>query len=285
MKIRNPAVRGSCAFATALLLGSSTIAFAQSAPQILQPGAPGQASKVLTADEATKLASASYTDADVVFMQGMIVHHQQAVEMAKLIKDRSNTEEIVAIGGRIEASQADEIKFMNDWLSERGEKTVMVGSGHEGHNMGDHSNHAMVDHSTMSGMATPAQMEALAAAEGTEFDRLFLTLMIAHHEGAIDMVDELLSQPGSAADPILYRFVGDIDNDQKAEIDRMDTLLAGLSPDPRASLASGFDDAGEAILNLRKVASLSKPAGFFDPENPSDLRAAVPPREKSENEP
>ena len=277
-------MRGSRAILSAMLLGSSSLAFAQSAPQIVQPGAPGQASKVLTADEATQLASAKYTEADVMFMQGMIVHHQQAVEMSKLVKDRTNTEEIVAIAGRIESSQADEISFMNEWLSSRGEKTVMVGmSGHEGHGGGDHSGHAMVDHSTMSGMATPAQMAALAEAQGVEFDRQFLTLMIAHHEGAIDMVDNLLGQPGSAADPILFRFVGDIENDQQAEIDKMDALLAGLSPDPRAGLAAGFDNAGEAILNLRKVVSLSKPAGFFDPENPADLRAPVPPREDEMN--
>ncbi|MDJ0642910.1 MAG: DUF305 domain-containing protein [Erythrobacter sp.] len=99
-------MRGSRAILSAMLLGSSSLAFAQSAPQIVQPGAPGQASKVLTADEATQLASAKYTEADVMFMQGMIVHHQQAVEMSKLVKDRTNTEEIVAIAGRIESSQA-----------------------------------------------------------------------------------------------------------------------------------------------------------------------------------
>ena len=272
MSPTNTAGRAPRAILTAMLLGSSTIAFAQTAPQIVQPGAPGQDSKVLTANEATQLASARYTEADVAFMQGMIVHHEQAVAMSVLIKDRTNTEDIVSIGGRIEASQADEIAFMREWLTERGEPIEMPGmEGHGGHM-----------HHTMAGMASPEQMEALAAAKGTDFDRQFLTLMIAHHEGALDMVEELLGQPGSAADPILFRFVGDIDNDQKAEIDRMDTLLAGLSADPRASLAAGFNDAGEAILNLRKVASLSKPAGFFDPENPSDLREAVPPREEED---
>ncbi|MEP3422831.1 MAG: DUF305 domain-containing protein [Erythrobacter sp.] len=273
---------------TALLLGGSSIAMAQSAP-IVQPGAPGQDSRTLSADEATQLAKVSYTDADVRFMQGMIVHHQQAVDMSKLVEDRTNNEEVVTISGRILSSQADEIEFMNAWLAERGEQTVMTGmDGHEGHNMGEHSGHSLdhstVDHSTMSGMASPEQMAALAAAQGTEFDRLFLTLMIAHHEGALDMTEELLRQPGSAADPILFRFVGDIDNDQSTEIDRMDTILASLSADPRANLAAGFDDAGEAIMNLRHVASLRKPAGFFDPENPSDLRAVVPPREDEESE-
>jgi hypothetical protein len=122
-------------------------------------------------------------------------------------------------------------------------------------------------------------MTALAAAKGTEFDRQFLTLMIAHHEGAVDMVEKLLDEEGTAADPVLYRFVGDIDSEQTSEIKRMDKLLAGLSSDPRSGLAAGFVNAGEAILNLTKVASLSKPAGFFNPANPADLRPPVPPKE------
>jgi len=281
MTTSNPAALGARSLLSALLLGGSTMALAQAAP-IVQPGAPGQESRVLTAEQATQLAGATYSPADVSFMQGMIVHHQQAVDMALLVKDRTNREELVAVAGRIEASQEDEIEFMNAWLSERGEKTVMVGM--MDHSNMDHSAHAMVDHSQMSGMATPEQMEALAAASGVEFDRLFLTLMIAHHEGALDMVNTLLRQPGSAADPVLFQFVSDVENDQAAEIEKMDLLLKSLSEDPRASLASGFDDAGEAILNLRKVVSLAKPAGFFDPANPADLRPPVPQDEEEEAE-
>ena len=266
-----------------LLLSASSAALAQAAP-IVQPGAPGEASRTLSAQEATTLASASYTPADVAFMQGMIGHHQQAVDMAELIKDRTNREELVAIGGRIESSQADEIEFMNGWLSERGEKTVMVGMAGMDHSSMDHSQHAMVDHSTMAGMATPEQMAELATLSGVDFDRMFLILMIAHHEGAITMVDDLLGQPGTAADPVLFQFVSDIENDQQAEIDKMTALLAELSPDPRAGLTSGFADAGEAILNLRKVVSLSKPAGFFNPDNPADLRPAIPSDEEVEDE-
>jgi uncharacterized protein (DUF305 family) len=257
----------------AMLVGPSSVAFAQAAP-IVQPGAPGQDSRDLSAEEAVKLAGSSYTRADVRFMQDMIVHHAQAVAMAELVADRTNTEEIVAIAGRIEASQDDEIKFMREWLAERGEPEQMaMMAGH------DHSKHPV-----MMGMATPEQMQALAEAEGAEFDRQFLTLMIAHHEGALDMVEKLLAQPGSAADPILFRFIGDVENDQKTEVERMDVLLAGLSPDPRAGLAAGFDDAGEAISNLRLVASLRKPAGFFNPDNPADLRPAIPPREEEMEE-
>ncbi|WP_252259106.1 DUF305 domain-containing protein [Erythrobacter aurantius] len=279
------AVSGSRAILTAMLLGGSTLAMARTAP-IVQPGAPGQAGRTLTAEEATELAKATYVKADVAFMQGMIVHHQQAVEMAKLVEDRTNNEDVVTVAGRILSSQADEIEFMNQWLSDRGEKTVMVGMDHSGmdHSGMDHSMHAMVDHSQMSGMATPEQMAKLASLEGAEFDRMFLGLMIAHHEGAIDMVEALLRQAGSAADPVLFRFVSDVENDQNAEIKRMDVLLAGISPDPRANLAAGFDDAGEAIMNLRHVVSLRKPAGFFDPGNPADLRPALPPREEEKDE-
>jgi uncharacterized protein (DUF305 family) len=262
------AVRAPGAILSALLLSVSGLAMAQTVP-IIQPGAPGQDSRTLTVDEATKLAAASYAPADVAFMQAMIVHHQQALDMALLVKDRTNTEELVAIAGRIESSQADEIAFMKGWLAERGEPAEdpkMAGHGHHMHHM-------------MKGMASPEQLEALAQAKGVDFDRQFLTLMIAHHEGAVEMVDELLDEPGTAADPVLYQFIGDIENEQTGEIERMDVLLAGLSEDPRAGLAAGFDDAGEAILNLTKVASLAKPAGFFNPDNPADLRPPVPPKE------
>ncbi len=255
----------------ALLLSASSIAHAQSA-QIVQPGAPGQATRTLTAEQAVKLAQASYTASDVAFMQAMIVHHTQALDMAKLVKDRTNTEDLLTIAGRIESSQADEIAFMKTWLAERGEPIqdpMMAGHG-------DHMHHMM------KGMASPEQMAALADAKGVEFDRQFLTLMIAHHDGAVDMVEELLREDGTAADPVLYQFVNDIDKEQTTEIERMDKLLAGLSGDPRTGLAAGFDNAGEAIWNLTKVTSLPKPAGFFNPENPADLRPPVPPRKDKE---
>ena len=258
---------------SALLLSTSGLAFAQNAA-IVQPGAPGQASRTLTAEEATKLAQASYTASDVAFMQHMIVHHQQALDMAVLVKERTNTQELVDMAGRIEASQADEIAFMKGWLAERGEPVedpAMKGHGAHMHHM-------------MAGMASPEQMKALAAAKGVDFDRQFLTLMIAHHEGAVEMVEKLLDEDGTAADPVLYQFVGDIDSEQTGEIERMDKLLAGLSEDPRSGLAAGFDNAGEAILNLVKVASLGKPAGFFNPENPADLRPPVPPKKDKDKD-
>jgi len=235
---------------------------------IIQPGAPGDSAAEISADEATEIAKAGYSPADVVFMQDMIPHHHQAVQMAELVADRTNLPELVDVAGRINASQADEIKFMQSWLRERGER-VPDPTVHEGM----HTTHKMA------GMATPEQMAELAAAKGTEFDKLFLSLMIPHHEGAVKMVEELMEQPGSAFDPLLFQFTSDITNDQTAEIERMNKLLISLSTDPRAGLSPGFRDAGEAIMNLEHIASLPRPPGFFDPENPADLRPAMPSEE------
>ena len=252
-----------------LLLSASGLAAAQTVP-IVQPGAPGQVGRTLSAAEASNLAAASYTTEDVVFLQSMILHHQQAVDMAVLAKDRTNTQDLLEISGRIEASQADEITFMQEWLTERGEPPQDAA-------LQEHAQH------TMKGMASADQMAALAAASGAEFDRQFLTLMIAHHDGAVDMVADLFDEDGTAADPVLYRFISDIQSEQESEMERMDKLMAGLSADPRAGLAAGFDGAGEAILHLTKVASLPKPAGFFNPANPASLRPpAVPKKDKKD---
>ncbi len=256
----------------ASLLATTTVLAAQDAP-IVQPGAPGASARVLTAEEATRLAQVTYTPADVAFMQGMIVHHQQAVDMAALVAERTNNETIVALGGRIDASQKDEMKFMTEWLSGKGEPLEMAGMGHAHHHHG------------MKGMASPEQMAALAAANGTAFDRLFLELMIRHHDGALDMVRELHDQPGSAYDPVLFEFTNEVVTDQRAEIGRMNIALAGLSTDPRATLAPGFRDAGEAILNMRLVAALPKPAGFFDPANPAGLQPEKPKKDGAEAKP
>ncbi|MFQ5527436.1 MAG: DUF305 domain-containing protein [Thermoanaerobaculia bacterium] len=227
---------------------------------IIQPGAPGEPARELSADEAIEIADTSYSPADALFMQDMIPHHHQAVEMSALVADRTNRPELVDVAGRIDASQKDEIEFMQRWLAERGER-VPDPTAYE----------AMHTAHSMAGMATPEQMAELAASEGTAFDRLFLKLMITHHDGAVKMVEELLEQPGSAYDPVLFEFTTDITNDQNAEIERMNALLISLSDDPRAALAAGFENAGQALLNLELVASLPKPAGFFDPKNPAGL--------------
>ena len=134
----------------------------------------------------------------------------------------------------------------------------------------------------MMGMATPEQMNKLEASNSTDFDRLYLNLMIRHHDGAIDMVDRLNEFPGSAYDPQLYEFVTDLENDQAVEIERMNGILISLSDDPRAGLKPGVYDAGIAILNMELTASLKKPTGFFDPENPLE-RGVVEPDEDDES--
>ncbi|PKB19254.1 uncharacterized protein (DUF305 family) [Novosphingobium kunmingense] len=251
-----------------LLATTATSALAQTAPIVL-PGAPGQPGRTITPADAIRLANASYSPADVAFMQHMIVHHQQAVDMAALVKTRTNNPDVVSAAGRIDASQADEMKFMRKWLADRSEPLAMPAMNHAAH--AGHDMAAMPAMAPMKGMATPEQMAALANASGTAFDRLFLQLMIAHHRGALDMVQDLLKSQGSAYDPAMFQFTTDVTTDQKAEIDRMNKILAGLSGDPRATLKPGFRDAGEAALNMRKIASLAKPDGFFDPKNPGAL--------------
>jgi uncharacterized protein (DUF305 family) len=224
---------------------------------IVQPGAPGELPRELSAKQAIEVADTRYTTSDAQFMRDMIPHHQQALEMSRLAPDRTNSQELLEIAGKIEAAQGDEIAFMEQWLTSRGE-SVLSGGAHD-------------NHPTMQGMATEEQMAALAAASGVAFDRQFLSLMITHHEGAIDMVETLMEQRGSAYDPTLFEFTTDVTNDQSKEIELMHGLLLGLSEDPRANLAAGLYDAEEAIWNLRKVAVLTKPPGFFDPANPGEL--------------
>ena len=227
---------------------------------IINPGKPGEAGTELSAEQAIEIADTSYSPADVRFMTDMIPHHHQALQMAELVAERTNRPELIEVAGRINASQNDEIQFMQGWLADRGEAVP-----------DPEAHHSMHTSHQMAGMASPEQMEELAAASGTDFDRLFLTLMIRHHEGAVSMVDELLEQPGSAYDPTLFEFTTDVTNDQTAEIEKMNLLLTSLSDDPRAGLTAGFDDAGEAIMNLDLVAALGKPDGFYDPQNPSEL--------------
>ncbi len=254
--------------AAASLLALATPLAAQQAP-IIQPGAPGSENRTLRAEDATKLAATTFTPQDARFMQMMIPHHAQAVDMVALVEERTSNQDILAIAGRISAGQDDEIAFMRDWLASRGQATRMQ---HTPKAMGGMS-HA--EHMASMGMASPDQMARLATLEGAAFDAYFLELMTRHHKGAIDMVDDLLDQPGTAYDPVMFEFVNDIKTEQQDEIDRMNALAARLSGDPRASLAPGFRDAGEAISNLRLVAALPKPTGFFDPANPAQLQPRI----------
>jgi uncharacterized protein (DUF305 family) len=152
-------------------------------------------------------------------MQGMIMHHAQAVEMTALIASHTENRELRLLGARISSSQSDEIGFMKRWLAARGESLSMATPGMPGMDM---SHEAMP---LMPGMLTPEQMEALRKAKGAEFDRLFLTGMIQHHEGALTMVKDLFDTPGAGQDAEVFNFATDADNTQRAEIRIMQSML------------------------------------------------------------
>ena len=224
---------------------------------IILPSAPGIESIEIDQRAAIAIADTSYNSHDVHFLQMMIMHHDQAMVMSKLAPLRTNSKNILDLAGRIDSSQEDEMLFMKSWLQDRNESTDYK------------HNHKMMK---MAGMASPEEISQLKESDGVEFDRLFLRLMINHHDGAIEMVDELRDQSGTAYDPILNEFVADLTNDQAIEIERMNGFLIGLSDDPRANLSAGLYHADEAIYNLEKLVSLKKPVGFFDPSNPMELR-------------
>jgi uncharacterized protein (DUF305 family) len=193
----------------------------KTAPITVQPGAPGQPSRILPPETRAKLPPRSPKDTE--FMQGMIMHHAQAVEMTALIDSRTENKELRLLGARIRQSQTDEMNFMKRWLTARGEPLSMPMPGMPDMEMSemDHSTHHML----MPGMLTRKQMTALKKAGGDEFDRLFLTGMIQHHNGALVMVKELFDTSGAGQDAELFNFATDVDSGQRAEIKIMQNLL------------------------------------------------------------
>jgi len=194
-------------------------------PVVVQPGAPGQPSRRLPPSTTAKLPLRS--QADVEFMQGMIMHHAQAVEMTALISSHTANKDLRSLGARISSSQTDEIKFMRRWLAARGEPLSMAMPGMpdmdiSGHPMG-----------LMPGMLTPEQMEELRKAKDNEFDRLFLTGMIQHHNGALTMVKDLFDTAGAGQDAELFDFATDADNTQRAEIRIMQTMMEKKIPEEK----------------------------------------------------
>ena len=185
-------------------------------PVVVQPGAPGKPTRTLPSSTRATLPPAS--QADVQFMQGMIMHHAQAVEMTALMKSRTENKELRTLGARISRSQSDEIDFMKRWLTARGQPIEMAMPEMPGMDM---SNHEML----MPGMLTAKQMDALKKAKGEEFDRLFLTGMIQHHNGALIMVKDLFDTAGAGQDAEVFNFVTDVDSGQRAEIRIMQTML------------------------------------------------------------
>ena len=181
------------------------------APALVQPGPPGQPTRTVSAAEAVA-GTARVSDADVRFMQDMLVHHAQAVEMTALLRARTTRGDMRLLAGRIEASQDDEMAFMRRWLEARGHD---VPGAHAGHEHGA---------ALMPGMLTPPEIERLAASRGPAFDRLFLEGMIKHHAGALDMVAQLFATRGAGQDTEIFSFASDVDADQRIEIARMEGM-------------------------------------------------------------
>jgi uncharacterized protein (DUF305 family) len=211
-----------------LLVGAQQTDSART-PVIVQPGAPGQPSKTLP--PSTKATLPPRSQSDVEFMQGMIMHHSQAVEMTALIPSHTENKKLRSLGARINSSQSGEIKFMQRWLAARGESTSMAMP--QKADSSDMPDMDMSAHAMMPGMLTPKQMEALRNARGDEFDRLFLTGMIQHHQGALTMVKDLFDTAGAGQDAELFNFASDVDSGQRAEIRVMQNLLEKKSSEEK----------------------------------------------------
>lgn len=184
--------------------------------------------------ERIKESRMNFTQADIDFMYGMIPHHAQALIMSRLAPENNASPSIQILAARIINAQGDEIELMKKWLRDRDqpvpeihidglEMMVHMDDGHDGH--GGHGHHDMHDHSDMPGMLSQHQLEELAAATGTEFDRLFLEFMIEHHKGAIIMVDELFAADGAASDREIFDLASGINAEQETEIERMKLML------------------------------------------------------------
>ncbi|MDW5327489.1 DUF305 domain-containing protein [Plantactinospora sp. KLBMP9567] len=187
------------------------------ATRVVQPGAPGQPGRVLSPGEQSKLPPPpAHTEADVQFMQRMIAHHAQALEMTALVADRAESPEVSLLAGRIQTSQRDETTQMERWLTERGAQVP-----------GPHTHHAGHD-ATMPGMLTPEELSQLRQARGREFDRLFVDFMIRHHNGALTMVQQLYAA-GGGLEPATDRFAREVNADQAIEIRSLQQLLAKLT--------------------------------------------------------
>lgn len=219
------AVLGAACFSALPVCAQQTDS--KNVPVVVQPGAPGQPTRVLPSN--TRAVMPALSTKDVEFMQGMIMHHGQAVEMTALIEARTQNKELRLLGARISQSQSDEMNFMKRWLEARKQPVSMPMKGMEGMDMPgmDMSNHHQM---MMPGMLTKKQMDVLAKAKGKEFDKLFLTGMIQHHNGALVMVKDLFNTTGAGQDGEIFNFATDIDSGQRAEIRIMETMLEEKKP-------------------------------------------------------
>ncbi len=208
-------------FATFALAACST-STQQSAPAPVRPITTEGTILTPAAQAKADSGRPRYTAADVRFMQGMIGHHTQALTMVALAPTHGARADVRVLAERIGVSQRDEIALMSRWLADRNETVPDTAAHH------DHAGMSMPGMAMMPGMLSPAQMTQLTRATGPEFDRLFLTFMIQHHQGAIAMVSELLAVPGAAGNVDIYRFAADVNVDQTTEINRMRVMLAAV---------------------------------------------------------
>ncbi|WP_401000450.1 DUF305 domain-containing protein [Agromyces sp. GXQ0307] len=185
----------------------------ESTGPVVQLGAPGEENRTLSPDEAAAIEQPEHTDADIAFMQMMILHHDQAVTMTEWVDGRTTDRDLRLMAERMRVSQSDEIEFMSDWLRDRGTPL-----------RGDHASHGA---EMMPGMLTDEQLEELEAATGEDFERLFLEYMIQHHSGALQMVADLRAA-GGGMEVMVSRFANDVEGDQGIEIARMQQMLAEL---------------------------------------------------------
>ncbi|MFG1955264.1 DUF305 domain-containing protein [Micromonospora sp. NPDC048830] len=199
----------------ALLAGGDDPPYRPPSSHVVQPGAPGQPGRTLSGEDLSKVPPPRFTAADTLFIQGMIPHHAQALEMTALVSGRTTNPDLTLLAKRIDASQREEITRMQRWLEERDVPSAGPQAGHAGHGK------------LMPGMLTREQFDQLEQARGAEFDRLFLTLMIRHHEGALAMVRELYAT-GGGLEPASDQFAREVDSDQSIEIERMRQMLAEL---------------------------------------------------------
>lgn len=183
---------------------------------VIVPGAPGEQATVLQPGQTGALANSQvYDDADVAFVTGMVPHHAQALEMARLAPQRAADPRVRALAERIAVGQGPEIEVMQAWLAQQGLPAASTDAGHGG----GHSAHG-----GMQGMASPVELTRLLAAQGGDFDRLFLQLMTRHHEGALRMAQQAVG----ARHPVISELVEDVYATQSAEIRRMQEVLATL---------------------------------------------------------
>ncbi len=190
-----------------------------SAGRAVRPGAPGEPSRVVDAEEARLSLAPRVTPADVRFMQGMIAHHAQAITLVALVPDRGASDGVRLVAERIGRSQGDEIALIERWLTEHGEEIPDPARGYQ-------LRSSASEPVMMPGMLTPEELAELEAAAGAEFDRLFLVRMIRHHEGALTMVRELFESEGAGEESVIFEFAVDVDSDQRIEIVRMVRMLS-----------------------------------------------------------